>query len=79
MSAESWSSPVSRLSAGDVLAEVESLQLRTVQLDLLQTLTEVRLAEQSLQRFEGLSGQNVMPKRQALGIAEQPRYEAAAG
>ena len=55
--------PSQQVSAGDVLAEVESLQLRTVQLDLLQTLTEVRLAEQSLQRLEGLNGQNVMPKR----------------
>ena len=55
--------PSQQVSAGDVLAEVESLQLRTVQLDLLQTLTEVRLAEQSLQRLEGLNWQNVMPKR----------------
>ena len=56
--------PSQQVAAGDVLAEVDSLQLRTLQLDLLQTLTEARLAEQSLQRLEGLSGQGLMPKRQ---------------
>jgi len=56
--------PSRPVSAGDVLAEVDSLQLRSLQLDLLQTLTEARLAEQSLQRLEGLSAQGVMPKRQ---------------
>jgi RND family efflux transporter MFP subunit len=55
--------PSQRVSAGEVLAEVDSLQLRTLQLELLQTNTETRLAEQSLQRLEGLSGQGVMPKR----------------
>ncbi len=47
-----------------MLAEVDSLQLRSLQLELLQTLTEARLAEQSLQRLERLSGQGVTPKRQ---------------
>lgn len=56
--------PSQEVAAGGVLAEVESLQLQTVQLELLQTLTEVRLAEQSLQRLEELNGQGVMPKRQ---------------
>jgi RND family efflux transporter MFP subunit len=56
--------PSQQVSAGDVLAEVDSLQLRSLQLELLQTVTEARLATQSLQRLEGLSGQGVMPKRQ---------------
>jgi cobalt-zinc-cadmium efflux system membrane fusion protein len=56
--------PSQQVAAGEVLAEVDSLQLRTLQLDLLQTLTEARLAEQSLERLDGLSGQGVMPKRQ---------------
>ena len=55
--------PSQQVSAGDVLAEVDSLQLRSLQLELLQTVTESRLAEQSLKRLEELSGQGVMPKR----------------
>lgn len=56
--------PSQTVSAGDVLAEVDSLQLRSVQLDLLQTLTQARLAEQSLRRLEGLSSQTFVPRRQ---------------
>ena len=55
--------PSQQVSAGDVLAEVDSLQLRSLQLELVQTVTESRLAEQSLKRLEELSGQGVMPKR----------------
>ena len=56
--------PSQQVSAGDVLAEVESLQLRTLQLELLQALTGARLAEQSLQRLQGIGDQGAMPKRQ---------------
>lgn len=56
--------PSQQVSAGDVLAEVDSLQLRTLQLGLLQTLTEARLAEQSLQRLQGISDPGTVPKRQ---------------
>ena len=56
--------PSQQVSAGDVLAEVDSLQLRTLQLELLQTITGARLAEQSLQRLEGIGDQGAMPKRQ---------------
>jgi cobalt-zinc-cadmium efflux system membrane fusion protein len=56
--------PSQQVSAGDVLAEVDSLQLRTLQLELLQTVTEARLAEQSLQRLEGISDRGGLPKRQ---------------
>ena len=55
--------PSQQVSAGDVLAEVDSLQLRSLQLELVQTVTESRLAEQSLKRLEELSGQGVTPKR----------------
>lgn len=54
--------PSQQVSAGEVLAEVDSLQLRSLQLELLQTVTESRLAEQSLKRLEGLGGRGVMPK-----------------
>jgi multidrug resistance efflux pump len=56
--------PSQQVSAGDVLAEVDSPQLRTFQLELLQTITGARLAEQSLQRLEGIGDQGAMPKRQ---------------
>lgn len=54
--------PSQQVSAGDVLAEVDSLQLRSLQLELLQTVTEARLAAQSLQRLEKLTGEGVLPK-----------------
>lgn len=56
--------PSQQVSAGDVLAEVDSLQLRTLQLELLQAVTEARLAEQSLQRLEGVGDQGAIPMRQ---------------
>jgi cobalt-zinc-cadmium efflux system membrane fusion protein len=56
--------PGQQVAAGDVLAEVDSLELRSVQLELLQTRTQVRLMEQSLRRLETLNSQGVMPKRQ---------------
>jgi len=56
--------PGQEVSAGDVLAEVDSLAVRTLQLELLQVLTEARLAEQALQRLEGLGDQSVIPERQ---------------
>ena len=63
--------PSQQVSAGDVLAEIDSLQLRTVQLDLLQTLTQARLKEQSLQRLEELSGRRVVPRRQIWEIESE--------
>jgi multidrug efflux pump subunit AcrA (membrane-fusion protein) len=56
--------PSQQVAAGDVLAEVDSLQLRSLQLELLQTWTQARLIEQSLRRFEGLNAQGMTPKRQ---------------
>ncbi|MCL4204149.1 MAG: efflux RND transporter periplasmic adaptor subunit [Pirellulaceae bacterium] len=56
--------PSQQIAQGDVLAEIDSLQLRSIQLDLLQTLSHVRLIEQSLKRLEELHDQGVVAKRQ---------------
>ncbi len=71
--------PSQQISAGDVLAEIDSLQLRTVQLDLLQTLTHARLTEQSLQRFAELSGRSLVPQRQVWKIENELQTLAIAG
>lgn len=56
--------PSQEVSQGQVLAEIDSLQLRSVQLELLQTLTQARLIGQSLDRLEELHDQGVVAKRQ---------------
>ncbi|MBM4094207.1 MAG: efflux RND transporter periplasmic adaptor subunit [Planctomycetes bacterium] len=56
--------PTQQVTQGQVLAEIDSLQLRSVQLDLLQTLTQATLVEQSLKRLEELHDQGVIAKRQ---------------
>lgn len=56
--------PTQKVATGDVLLEVDSLQFRSVQLQLLQTWTQARLVEKSLQRLEGLGGQGMTPRRQ---------------
>ena len=56
--------PCQRVAAGDVLLEVDSLELRSVQLELLQTWTQARLVKKWLGRLEGLGGQGITPKRQ---------------
>jgi RND family efflux transporter MFP subunit len=63
--------PSRQVSAGDVLAEVDSLELRSVQLELLETLTRSRLAEQSLRRLQGLNGRGVMPQRQVWEVENE--------
>lgn len=63
--------PSQQVSAGDVLAEIDSLQLRTVQLDLLQTLTQSRLKDQSLKRLQELSGPGVVPQREIWGFESE--------
>lgn len=55
--------PGQQVAAGDVLAEVDSLQLRSVQLELLQTLVQSRLTEQTLARLAASGSQGVTPKR----------------
>lgn len=56
--------PSQQVAAGEVLAEVDSLQLRSVQLELLQTATRARLIGQSLRRLEGLGAQGMTPRRE---------------
>jgi len=56
--------PSQQVAAGDVLVELDSLQLRSVQLELLQAWTQARLVEQSLHRLEQLGSQGVTSKRQ---------------
>jgi len=56
--------PSQQVAAGDVLVEVDSLQLRSVQLELLQTWTQARLADKMLRRLESLSESGSAPKRQ---------------
>jgi cobalt-zinc-cadmium efflux system membrane fusion protein len=55
--------PSQHVRTGDTLVEVESLELRTVQLDLLQTLARLRLTEQSLNRLAELAEKGTMPQR----------------
>jgi membrane fusion protein, heavy metal efflux system len=57
--------PSQPVRAGQVLAEVDSLQLRNLQLELLQALSQMRWTQQSLKRLEGVSGMGGTPKRQA--------------
>jgi cobalt-zinc-cadmium efflux system membrane fusion protein len=63
--------PSQHVAQGQVLAEIDSLQLRSVQLDLLQTLTQARLTEQSLQRLEKLHDQGLVAKRQRWELQSQ--------
>ena len=55
--------PSQPVRAGQVLAEVDSLQLRNQQLDLLQSVAKMRWTKESLARLEGVS-QAGAPKRQ---------------
>ncbi len=63
--------PSQQVAVGEVLAEVDSLQLRSLQLELLQTVTESRLAQQSLQRLESVSGEGLTPKRQVWELQNE--------
>lgn len=60
--------PSQQVTAGDLLAEIDSLQLRTVQLDLLQTLAQSRLREQSLRRLDEVNHRGVVPQREIWEI-----------
>ena len=55
--------PSQPVRAGQILAEVDSLQLRSQQLELLQAAAKVRWTQKSLARLEGVS-QGGTPKRQ---------------
>ncbi len=55
--------PSQHVQKGQVLAEVDCLTLRNVQLDLLQSCSRLRLTEKSLARIEGLSDRSITPRR----------------
>lgn len=55
--------PSQPVRAGQVLAEVDSLQLRNLQLELLQAAAQMRWAKQSLARMEGAADSGAVPKR----------------
>jgi len=54
--------PTQLVKEGQVLAEIESLQLRTAQLDFLQTLTRKRLVESRLTQITGLGDNGLVAK-----------------
>jgi membrane fusion protein, heavy metal efflux system len=56
--------PSQQVRAGQVLAEVDSLQLRNLQLELLQTLSQMQWTQQSLKRLESFSSIGGTPKKQ---------------
>ncbi len=63
--------PTQQVNQGQILAEIDSLKLRSVQLDLLQTLTQARLIEQSLVRLEKLYDDGIVAKRQRWELQSQ--------
>ncbi|MHC4405903.1 MAG: efflux RND transporter periplasmic adaptor subunit [Planctomycetota bacterium] len=63
--------PSQRVDAGQVLAEVDCLELRTVQLDLLQACSRLRLTEQSLARLEQLGQRSITPPRRIWELQNQ--------
>jgi len=63
--------PSQRVEAGQVLAEVDCLELRTVQLDLLQACSRLRLTEQSLVRLEQLGQRSITPQRRVWELHNQ--------
>ena len=63
--------PSQRVEAGQVLAEVDCLEMRTVQLDLLRTVTRLRLTEQSLGRLKQLGERNITPQRRVWELQNQ--------
>jgi RND family efflux transporter MFP subunit len=65
--------PTQQVAQGQVLAEIDSLQLRSVQLDLLQALTQAKLLEQSLQRLEQLHELGVVAGRQRWQLQSEHR------
>ena len=63
--------PSQWVEAGQVLAEVDCLELRSVQLDLLQACSRLRLAEQSLARLKRLGDRSITPQRRIWELENQ--------
>lgn len=66
--------PTEQVRLGQVLAEIDSLELRSVQLALLQTLSQIRLIQQSLQRLNELLDDGVVAKRRRWELESE--YES---
>jgi len=62
------------VSAGQPIAEVSSLDLQTVQLDMLQRAIQLGLTERQLELVESLAGQGVTARKELIRL----RSEAAA-
>ena len=60
-----------QVKAGDILAEVESLELKNWQLELLQTRVLLNLTKTSLDRMQPLSGGGSVPQRKTSGNSAQ--------
>ena len=63
--------PSQLVEADQVLAEVDCLELRTVQLDLLQACSRLRLTEQSLARLDELGQRTITPQRRIWELQNQ--------
>ena len=63
--------PSQRVETGQVLAEVDSLELRTVQLDLLLAGSRLRLTQQSLDRLAQLGDRQITPQRRIWELENQ--------
>ena len=63
--------PSQAVEAGQVLAEVDSLELRTVQLDLLQACSRLRLTKQSLARLAQLGDRSLTPQHRIWELENQ--------
>lgn len=63
--------PSQHVEAGQVLAEVDSLELRTVQLGLLRNVSRLRLIEQSLTRLERLGDRGTTPRRRVWELQNE--------
>jgi cobalt-zinc-cadmium efflux system membrane fusion protein len=66
-----FAQPSHTVVQGEVLAEIDSLELRSVQLNLVQTLAQAGLIEQSLLRLEQVHDQGLVAQRQRWELQSQ--------
>ncbi|MBX9789056.1 MAG: efflux RND transporter periplasmic adaptor subunit [Pirellulales bacterium] len=57
-----------RVTAGTVLAEIESLELKNWQLDLLRNRVQIELTQTTLERVQSLGGQGAIPENEVLRL-----------
>lgn len=69
--------PGMRVKKGEALAELESLELENMELDLIQADLELGLATKNLERVRGLARQDIEPLAELLRLEnEAQRHEA---